>query len=99
MKKERQTYLKRNDLTTWNQLYFCTLISPSHSEHPQFSDQDFAMDKLQASQSTVQLDENLNRISQKHISQLQNRASRNRLAEIRSHDEAVALHEDCTPKR
>ena len=98
MKKERLTYLKRNDLTTWNQLYFCTSISPSHSELPHFSDQDFAMDKLQASQSTVQLDENLNRIPQKHISQLQNRAIRNLLAELRSHVEAVALHEDCTPK-
>ena len=73
-------------------------MSPSHSELTQFSDQDFAMDKLQTSQSTAQLDEILNRIPQKQISQLQNRAIRNELDELRSHVEAVALHEDCTPK-
>ena len=56
------------------------------------------MDKLQASQFTVHLDENLNRLPKYHISQLQNRDIRNRLAELRYHVEAVALHEDCTPK-
>ena len=77
---------------------FLPPISPSHRELPQCSDQDFAMDKLQASQSTVQFDEILNRIPQKHISQLENSAIHNRLAELRSHIEAVAQHEDCTPK-
>ena len=97
MKKERLSYLKRNDLTTWNQLYFSP-IHPSHSELPQCSYQDFTMEELQASQSTIELEENISRLPQKHISQLQNRAIRNRLTELKSHVEAVAQHEDCTPK-
>ena len=95
---KRLNYLKRGELITWNQLYFCTPIEPSLNQLPQSSFEDSAIGKLQASQSRIELAENISRVPQKHINQLQNRAIRNRLAELRSHVEAVAQHEDCTPK-
>ena len=97
MKKERLVYVKKSDLTTWNQLYFCIpSINPLHSEFPQSSDSDF--DILQTSQPTVEFKEDFSRKPVRHISQLQNRSIRNRLTELRSHVEAIAQHEDSTPK-
>ena len=98
MKKERQVYLKKSDLTTWNELYFCTPKIPLHSEFPQSSDYDFSIDILQTSEPTVEFKEDFSRKPVRHISNLQNRSIRNRLAELRSHVEAVAQHEDSTPK-
>ena len=97
MKKERLIYLKRDDLTTWNQLFFCT-SDPLHNELSQYSNDDFPLDKLPTSKSTVEFEENFSQVHGKHISQLQNKAIRNRLSKLRSHVEAVAQHEDCTPK-
>ena len=99
MKKERLVYVRSSDLTSWYQLHFCTpSINPLHSEFPQSSDCDFSIDILQTSQPTVEFKEYFSRKHVKHIRKLQNRSIRNRLAELGSHVEAVAQHEDSTPK-
>ena len=96
IKKERLTYLRRDDLPTWNQLFFCTSSDPSHSDLSQYSNEDSPLEQFPT--LTFEIQENFSQIRGKHISQLQNKAIRNRLSKLRSHVEVVAQHEDCTPK-
>ena len=89
-------YSKEKDIATWNNFYFTsTLVSSALSHH---SNEDLSMELLPGSQLTVEFTENLSRKHLKHISEVRNKALRNRLATIMSHIEAVAQHENVSPK-
>ena len=95
LRYEGETSLFKN----LERVVFCTPSKiPLHSEFPQSSDYHFSIDILQTSEPTVELKEDFSRKPVRHISHLQNRSIRNRLAELRSHVEAVAQHEDSTAK-
>ena len=97
-RNERMVYSKEKDLATWNSLYFASTSTDPPIRMNHHSNEDLSMDQLPTSESTVEFTENFNRKSLKHISQVRNKALRNRLANLMSHIEAVAQHESVSPK-
>ena len=96
IKNERMIYSKEKDIATWKNFYFTsTLVNSAVSQN---SNEDLSMEQLPASQSTVEFTENFCRKPLKQISEVRNKAIRNRLTTIMSHIEAVAQHENVSPK-
>ena len=89
---------EREGFGYWNSICFTSTPTNPPLSLPHHSDEELSSELLPTTQSINEFNENFNRRPIKHISQLQNKALRNRLTNLGLHIEAVAQHEDVSPK-
>ena len=81
--KERDSFLKRSDLETWNVMSCCPL-----PKRPKFS----------ITTSAISFEEDLSHPKRKHLCDLTVKSLRNRLHYLKSHLDSVAENEDISSK-